>query len=189
MHLFTFLVYVFITYTYFIIHLHIDGLVQEKCNAIAKPLELHLSCTNPSIYWRQSHFTEAVEMIVNLSLDNNLWSVLWHQMIWWLSAFHKWDLLFWWDEFFTLKWAPETLSSMVRCGVWVPYISLPLVANTSSGLILGLRPANERCLSLAGRKPRISPDVSPVQPQSGATIMQFNITWYTTQHCKNWGKT
>ena len=29
--------------------LHIDGLVQERCNSIANALELHLSCTNPSI--------------------------------------------------------------------------------------------------------------------------------------------
>ena len=27
--------------------LKIDGLVQERCNSIAKALELHLSCTNP----------------------------------------------------------------------------------------------------------------------------------------------
>ena len=29
--------------------LHIDGLVQERCNSIANALELRLSCTNPSI--------------------------------------------------------------------------------------------------------------------------------------------
>ena len=29
---------------------HVDGLVQERCNSIAKALELHLSCTNPSIW-------------------------------------------------------------------------------------------------------------------------------------------
>ena len=29
--------------------LHINGLVQERCNSIANALELHLSCTNPSI--------------------------------------------------------------------------------------------------------------------------------------------
>ena len=28
---------------------YIDGLVQERCNSIAVALELHLSCTNPSI--------------------------------------------------------------------------------------------------------------------------------------------
>ena len=28
---------------------NIDGLVQERHNSIAKALELHLSCTNPSI--------------------------------------------------------------------------------------------------------------------------------------------
>ena len=34
---------------------HIDGLVQERRNSIANALELHLSCTNPSIYrWLDS---------------------------------------------------------------------------------------------------------------------------------------
>ena len=33
-----------------IAHVHIDGLVQERCNSIANALELHLSCTNPLIY-------------------------------------------------------------------------------------------------------------------------------------------
>ena len=28
---------------------HIDGLVQERCNSNALAMELHLSCTNPSI--------------------------------------------------------------------------------------------------------------------------------------------
>ena len=28
---------------------HINGLVEERCNSIANALELHLSCTNPSI--------------------------------------------------------------------------------------------------------------------------------------------
>ena len=30
---------------------HIDGLLQERLNSIANALELHLSCTNPSIQW------------------------------------------------------------------------------------------------------------------------------------------
>ena len=30
---------------------HIDWLVQERCNSIANALELHLSCTNPSIWF------------------------------------------------------------------------------------------------------------------------------------------
>ena len=30
-------------------YLHLDGLVQERCNSIANALELRLSCTNPSI--------------------------------------------------------------------------------------------------------------------------------------------
>ena len=29
---------------------YIDGLVQERCNPIANALELHLSCTNPSVW-------------------------------------------------------------------------------------------------------------------------------------------
>ena len=30
-------------------HQHVDGLMQERCNSIANALELHLSCTNPSM--------------------------------------------------------------------------------------------------------------------------------------------
>ena len=33
---------------------HIGGLVQERCNSIANALELHLSCTNPSIHGQTS---------------------------------------------------------------------------------------------------------------------------------------
>ena len=29
---------------------HVDGLVQERCKSIANSLELHLSCTKPSMY-------------------------------------------------------------------------------------------------------------------------------------------
>ena len=29
---------------------YFDGLMQERCNSIANALELHLSCTNPSIW-------------------------------------------------------------------------------------------------------------------------------------------
>ena len=29
----------------------VDGLTQERCNSIAKALELHLSCTNPLMCW------------------------------------------------------------------------------------------------------------------------------------------
>ena len=34
----------------------IDGLGQKRCNSIANALELHLSCTNPS-KWYRLHFT------------------------------------------------------------------------------------------------------------------------------------
>ena len=33
-----------------VVHLSINGLGQERCNAIANTLELRLSCTNPSIW-------------------------------------------------------------------------------------------------------------------------------------------
>ena len=36
---------------------HIDGLVQERCNSIAKALELHLSCTNPST-WHHCYISQ-----------------------------------------------------------------------------------------------------------------------------------
>ena len=41
------LAYSYISHIY--IYIYVDGLVQERCNSIAKALELHLSCTNPSI--------------------------------------------------------------------------------------------------------------------------------------------
>ena len=34
--------------------LNLNGLVQERHNSIANALELHLSCTNPSIWWLPS---------------------------------------------------------------------------------------------------------------------------------------
>ena len=34
---------------------YVYGLVQERCNPIANALELRLSCTNPSMWWRCSH--------------------------------------------------------------------------------------------------------------------------------------
>ena len=40
---------------YIIYTIHIDGLVQERCNSSALAMELHLSCINPSIWflsWR-----------------------------------------------------------------------------------------------------------------------------------------
>ena len=39
----------------------IDGLMQERCNSSALALELHLSCTNPSM-WRYSerHIKEVI---------------------------------------------------------------------------------------------------------------------------------
>ena len=34
--------------------LHINGLVQERCNSIANALELHLSCAHPSIWYNHN---------------------------------------------------------------------------------------------------------------------------------------
>ena len=34
---------------------HTNALVQERCNSIANALELHLSCTNPSIQWWEGY--------------------------------------------------------------------------------------------------------------------------------------
>ena len=36
--------------------LHIDGLVQERCNSSSLAMELHLSSTNPSIWHRSLNF-------------------------------------------------------------------------------------------------------------------------------------
>ena len=56
---------------HYINHYHwgnIDGLVQERCNSIANTLELHLSCTNPSISTCCLHRT-AVFLICILPLN------------------------------------------------------------------------------------------------------------------------
>ena len=37
-------------HVYWLRKYHINGLVQERCNSIADALELHLNCTNPSIW-------------------------------------------------------------------------------------------------------------------------------------------
>ena len=100
-------VYIHITDTYFIMH---------------------------SIYWYQSYFTEAVEMIVCLPLDNNVWSVFMasdDRRTIRLSEMEFPVLVRW---LLYIEMVPETPSSMVRHGVWFPCPSLPLVANTSSGL-------------------------------------------------------
>ena len=41
---------VFIVYLPIFFRLHIDGLVQERCNLSALAIELRLSCINPSIF-------------------------------------------------------------------------------------------------------------------------------------------
>ena len=46
---------------------YINGLMQERCNSIANPLELRLSCTNPSIWTPQT--------IPHLTLTSELWNV------------------------------------------------------------------------------------------------------------------
>ena len=44
-------------------YLHINAIMQARCNSIANALELHLSCTNPPIYylaWTVLHLTSNV---------------------------------------------------------------------------------------------------------------------------------
>ena len=44
--------------------LHIDALMQERCNSFAITLELHISFTNPSIF-RGKYFARGNEMLLN----------------------------------------------------------------------------------------------------------------------------
>ena len=48
---------------------HIEGLVQERCNSSASAMELHLSCTNPSILWHAYKGLEHRHSI-HMSLDH-----------------------------------------------------------------------------------------------------------------------
>ena len=49
----------------------IDVLVQERRNSIAIELELHLSCTNPSIYCIQYHYLNLISMILHIQILGN----------------------------------------------------------------------------------------------------------------------
>ena len=57
----------------FLKQIHIDGLMQEKCNSSALAVELRLSCTNPSI-WTQ---TEFLLSIIALALIDDKLSLVW----------------------------------------------------------------------------------------------------------------
>ena len=50
--------------------LHFDGLVQEKCNSSVLAIELHLSCTNPSIC--SGIFIQSRQLELELELENDL---------------------------------------------------------------------------------------------------------------------
>ena len=51
---------------------HIEGLVQERCNSSALAMELHLSCTNPSI----QEFC-ATRSLIHPQLSARLWYLQW----------------------------------------------------------------------------------------------------------------
>ena len=68
--------------------LDIDGLVQERCNSIANALELHLSCTNPSIrvwklVWHCSSYATSwcspltLSFLSSSSMISTNWVTLW----------------------------------------------------------------------------------------------------------------
>ena len=56
---------------------NIDGSVQERCNSIANALELHFSCTNPSICHQASmceltYFQLDVDVILGMLFSNSI---------------------------------------------------------------------------------------------------------------------
>ena len=73
----------------FIIRDHIDGLVQERLNSIANALELHLSCTNPPIYFLPSWASYLLHIVFILEeIDDIVYSeVIYHQ-----QSYLLWDL-------------------------------------------------------------------------------------------------
>ena len=82
---------------------YIDGLVQERRNSIANALELHLSCTNPSIC---------------------SWSVMHDDVIKWKHFLRYWPFVR--GEFTGHRWIPPTKGSDAElwCFLWsAPWIN------------------------------------------------------------------
>ena len=102
---------------------HIDGLVQERCNSIAKALELHLSCTNPSIYNVFSYWL----MTVLCGPRQKVWSKTEWKLILGLSF---------WPCLVPSRYSQRPLAIM-------SYLDFSAISPPWSGLILGLRSANE----------------------------------------------
>ena len=68
-----------------------------------------------------------------------------------------------------------------------PKISEVMITHAYTGLMLGLRPANERQrLSLTGRKPRISPDIHVSSNKLSMTRVKHKHNWdvnsYSLRH-------
>ena len=51
---------------------HVDGLVQERHNSIANALELHLSCTNPSMLFLKTKWSFMVSLMVGTKIEQDL---------------------------------------------------------------------------------------------------------------------
>ena len=73
--------YLIIIISYIIIcNTRIDGLVQEGHNSIANALELRLSCTNPSIWWKFYSYTAVLYAVLHYNWpchnENWLYSVV-----------------------------------------------------------------------------------------------------------------
>ena len=73
-------IYLFFTLFFFLVAAscyHIHGLGQERCNSIASALELHLSCTNPSILKQKQndcHFPD--DIFKCIFINGKLWILI-----------------------------------------------------------------------------------------------------------------
>ena len=68
-------------------HYHLDGLVLERCNSIASALEIHLSCTNPSICerWKMGRvlIDEFFYVCKHALVKQNGQAQPWYISVWW----------------------------------------------------------------------------------------------------------
>ena len=82
------------------IHIHFDGLVHEKHNSIAPALELHLSCTNQSIFrltccpcpilWG---WHSMLQQFLNMYLFNVHYSVFPYRLLWKVKCNSKYTFI------------------------------------------------------------------------------------------------
>ena len=147
----------------------INGLVQERCNSSADTLELHLSCSDPSICLLAAHcmFKLLLPCCIQYCFTLDCTMARGHFIekvkTWWVhplwdstAMIHFWSsstylLAFdWWSSFHKIL---DKLGINIHCDHilqnFLPWVGCDWSSSFytfpgNTGLILGLRPANER---------------------------------------------